>query len=158
MPARWAWPGALAALLGWAAPAVAGEADDVAAVTRMVHEFLQGASRNDLAAHARFWADDLVYTSSSGRRFGRDEILRSLKNAEISPPEEPLPVYTAENLGVRVHGDAAVVTFRLVGVATADAHGTGPEVTHYFNTGTLFRRDGEWRVVAWQATRIPDED
>jgi hypothetical protein len=27
----------------------------------------------------------------------------------------------------------------------------------YFNTGTFRKRDGEWRAVAWQATRIPSE-
>jgi hypothetical protein len=26
---------------------------------------------------------------------------------------------------------------------------------YYWNTGTFVKRDGEWRVVAWQATKIP---
>jgi hypothetical protein len=30
-----------------------------------------------------------------------------------------------------------------------------PVVSQYFNTGTFLKREGEWRAVAWQATRIP---
>ena len=31
-------------------------------------------------------------------------------------------------------------------------------VTQYLNTGTFQKREGEWQVVAWQATRVPDSD
>src|SRR4029079_6570191 len=50
-------------------------ADDSAELTRLLREFLAGASRNDPAVHERFWADDLVYTGSSGRRIGKADIL-----------------------------------------------------------------------------------
>jgi hypothetical protein len=43
----------------------------------------------------------------------------------------------------------AIVAFRLIGTAE---DGT---VQQYFNTGTFLKRDGAWRVVAWQATKIP---
>jgi hypothetical protein len=42
----------------------------------------------------------------------------------------------------------------LVGTTAVDKD-LAPEVLYYYNTGTFLRRDGEWRVVAWQATRIP---
>jgi len=31
-----------------------------------------------------------------------------------------------------------------------------PVVEHFLNTGTFVKRDGEWRVVAWQSTRVPE--
>ena len=43
-------------------------APDAAALTSLLKEFLDGASRNDAAMHDRFWAEDLIYTGSSGRR------------------------------------------------------------------------------------------
>ena len=50
--------------------ALANDADDL---TALLHEFLAGAG--DAAAHERFWADELVYTSSSGTRTSKAEIM-----------------------------------------------------------------------------------
>ena len=44
-------------------------ADDDAQLRLLLNEFLAGASVNDVAMHERFWAEDLVYTSSGGERF-----------------------------------------------------------------------------------------
>jgi hypothetical protein len=49
--------------------------DDAADLTRMLNEFLAGASINDAAAHDRFWAEDLIYTGSSGERIGKADIM-----------------------------------------------------------------------------------
>ena len=40
--------------------------DDFGEITAMLHTFLAGAG--DANEHERFWADDLVYTSSEGTR------------------------------------------------------------------------------------------
>jgi hypothetical protein len=141
---------ALAASLAIALPAAAGDVAPAAAeLTELLDRFLDGASRDDIAAHERFWADDLVYTSSSGERTDKAAILASLRTPPVTP-EEPL-AYSAENVRVRQYGDTAVVAFRLVGTP---AGGGAP--LHYLNTGTFVRRDGEWRAVAWQATRVPE--
>ena len=47
-------------------------------------------------------------------------------------------------------GDAAVVAFKLVGVPA-----NGTETLYYYNTGTFLKRNGTWKAVAWQATKIP---
>jgi hypothetical protein len=127
----------------------------------LLDQFLAGASNNDLAAHERFWSDDLVYTSSSGTRFGKADIIGPMQEAAGQDGEEsgdeandePATVYTREALLVRVYGDTAVITFRLVGTTQAEP----VEVQRYYNTGTFLLRDGEWRAVAWQATKIPGE-
>jgi ketosteroid isomerase-like protein len=140
------------------APASAEEtAPEAAPLTGLLKEFLAGASRNDAATHARFWAEDLVYTGSSGKRRGKAEILADVRSAPAAKPGAPTTVYTAEDIRIRQYGDAAVVAFRLVG--TTQAAGK-VEIAHYLNTGTFLKRNGKWQAVAWQATRMarPEEE
>jgi ketosteroid isomerase-like protein len=142
----------LAALFGFAAAAAAGEAAPAAAeLTKLLEDFLAGASRNDAAAHERFWAEELVYTSSSGERTNKQEILDSLRTTPDSE-EQPL-TYSAEDIRIQQHGDTAVLAFRLIGTP---AVGNDPAPLNYLNTGTFVRRDGEWRAIAWQATKAKE--
>ena len=47
-----------------------------AELTKLLEDFLAGASRNDAEMHDRFWAEDLIYTGSAGRRVGKADILK----------------------------------------------------------------------------------
>jgi ketosteroid isomerase-like protein len=143
----------LALLMPLAAQADAA-APAAAELTRLLENFLDGASRNDIAAHERFWADDLIYTRSAGIRIGKAEILADVRAGPHSTEAEPT-VYTAEDIRVHQYGDTAVVAFRLVGTTGS---GDKAMVSHYLNTGTFVRRDGEWRAVAWQSTRVPEPE
>ena len=134
------------------APAHAAADDDRATLGDMLDTFLAGASVGDPAVHERFWADDLVYTSSSGSRTDKASILQGMRESAAARPETPPIVYTADQVDIRVYGDTAVVAFRLVATPTGDG-----DVQYYFNTGTFLKRDGDWRAVAWQATRIPPQ-
>jgi len=117
-------------------------------LTAILHEFLAGVSEE--AVHDRFWAEDLIYTSSRGTRTNKAEIMQGFGSAEGGETEESEPVYTAEDIRIQVYGTTAVVAFRLVATAADDA-----AVDYYFNTGTFVKRNGVWQVVAWQATKIP---
>ena len=132
----------------------AENAPDAPELTKLLQDFLAGASKNDIAMHDRFWADELVYTSALGRRKGKADIMRELREeTKATPkPEEETAVYTAEDVRVQQYGDTAVVAFRLV--ATTDKAGT-KTVANYFNTGTFLKRNGKWQVIAWQATALP---
>ena len=135
--------------------AFAQTAPDAAELTKLLNDFLAGASRNDPAVHERFWADDLIYTRSAGRRVNKAEILRDLRNAPAPKPNDPKTVYTAEDIRIQQYGDAAVVAFRLV--ATTDTGGT-IHVANLLNSGTFVKRNGKWQVVNWQSTRMPYPD
>ncbi|HEU4516004.1 MAG TPA: nuclear transport factor 2 family protein, partial [Steroidobacteraceae bacterium] len=133
------------------AAAVAQEpaAPDARELERLLTYFLDGASRNDVAVHERFWAEELVYTRSAGVRTNKAEILADVgKGAD---PGEPPTAYSAEDIRIQQYGDTAVVAFRLVGKVGGDS----PETLNFLNTGTFLRRNGEWRAIAWQATRMP---
>jgi ketosteroid isomerase-like protein len=131
-------------------------APDATELTKLLQDFLAGASKNDIAMHDRFWADELVYTSALGRRKGKADIMRELREETKSTPnpDEGTAVYTAEDIRIQQYGDTAVVAFRLV--ATTDKAGT-KTVANYFNTGTFLKRNGKWQVIAWQATALPKE-
>jgi len=131
----------------------AQSAPDAAELTRLLKDFLAGASRNDAAMHDRFWAEDLIYTGSGGVRRGKAEIMASVR--EEGPAEgEPETVYGAEDIRIQQYGTTAIVAFRLVGTTKK---GEETEVGNYLNTGTFLKRDGKWQVIAWQATKMPDE-
>lgn len=127
-------------------------APDSAALVSKLNEFLDGASRNDTMAHQRFWADDLIYTGSSGRRVHKADIMRDLRSSPPPKPSDPVTVFTAADVQVHQYDRMAIVAFRLV-ATTTDA-GT-VSVSNYFNTGTFLKREGDWKVVAWQATKLP---
>ncbi|WP_078085716.1 nuclear transport factor 2 family protein [Microbulbifer mangrovi] len=148
-------------LLALMAGTASGETDERAELQTLLDRFLTGAA-SDIRVHQRFWADDLIYTSSSGQRFGKQKILEGMHPAksEAEEGEKPEPNsvrYRAEETDIRLFGDMAVVAFRLIAdKSPADSNGGAntPE-SEYFNTGTFIKRDGQWRAVAWQATKIP---
>ena len=131
-------------------------ASDVEEITALLQDFL--ANSHNEAAHERFWAEDLVYSSSAGLRFGKAEIMEGFASSggeSDEADEEPGVTYAGEDVDVRIYGDTAVVAFKLVGTPTDST--SEAEVLYYFNTGTFLKRDGVWRVVAWQATKIPPQ-
>ena len=126
-----------------------------AELTKLLREFLDGASRNDAAMHDRFWADDLIYTGSSGRRIGKADIMRDIQSAPAPKPGDPATAYSAEDIRIQQYSNTAIVAFRLVAVTRKDGK---TETANYLNTGTFLKRNGKWQVVSWQATKTPRSD
>lgn len=135
-----------------AAGAQAQTTPDADELTRLLKEFLAGASRSDAAVHERFWADDLIYTGSAGRRTGKQDILRGLRPAPAPKADDPKTTYSAEDIRIQQYGDTAIVAFRLVGTTVT---GGRTAVSNYLNSGTFLKRNGKWQVVNWQSTRMP---
>lgn len=150
---------AAAAAVEAAAPVAVRDSEQTRAeITALLTSFLSPEQNPTRAAHERFWADDLVYTSSAGKVTNKAEILKSFDEplkgeaAKDAHAEEPEPVYSAEDILVRSYGekgDMAALTFRLV---ARDADGS---VQSYRNSGTFLLRDGRWQAVTWQATKVP---
>ncbi|HEX6834792.1 MAG TPA: nuclear transport factor 2 family protein [Rudaea sp.] len=120
-------------------------------ITTMLTTFLTPAVNNTRAGHDRFWADDLVYTSSAGKVMSKADILKSFSEdakAEANQPAKPGPVFSAEDVLVRPYGETAALTFRLV---ERDPDG---KITYFRNSGTFLLRNGKWQAITWQATRV----
>ena len=124
-----------------------------AELTKLLNDFLAGASRNDAAMHERFWADDVIYIGSAGRRRGKAEIMKDVRSAPAPKPGDAKTTYTAEDVRIQQYGNTAIVAFRLVGTTEKDGK---TEVAKYLNTGTFLKRNGKWQVVSWQATKAAD--
>ena len=97
-------------------------------------------------------SDDLIYTGSTGRRVGKADIMRDVRNAPAPKSDDPKTVYSAEDIRIQQWGNTAVVAFRLV--VTTETAGA-KQVAYLLNSGTFLKRDGKWQVVNWQATRKP---
>jgi ketosteroid isomerase-like protein len=121
-------------------------------LTKLLNDFLAGASRNDVAMHERFWADDLIYTGSVGRRIGKADIIRDVREEAAAPDKDESATYSAEDIRIQQYGNTAIVAFRLVGVTKK---GDSTETANYLNSGTFLKRDGKWQAVNWQATKMP---
>ena len=115
-------------------------------ITTLLNAFLDSVSYPQM--HERFWADDLIYTSSAGKRFGKEAIVGGME----PPTAEQLanaPAYRAEDIVIRTFNGTGVLTFTLVSQ-------TDEETTRYLNSGVLVLRNNRWRVVNWQATKMSE--
>ena len=123
-------------------------------IATMLTTFLTPAVNNSPAGHERFWADDLVYTSSAGKVMSKAEIMKSISEepkAKTGDQAKTGPVFTAEDILVRPYGDMAALTFRLV---ERDPDG---KINYFRNSGTFVLRNGKWQAITWQATRVPEQ-
>ena len=114
----------------------------------LVATFLSKVDSKEM--HDRFWAEDLIYTSSSGKRFGKETIMEGFKSESTDESNDSSPTYAAEEMQIQLHGEVAVVAFKLVSINPKD-----DSKSEYLNSGTFVKRNNKWVVVNWQATKIP---
>ncbi len=116
-------------------------------IKSLLGEFLSNVESREM--HERFWADELVYTSSSGARFGKNEIMYGFDD---DPKDQtPGPKYYAEEVEVMVYGNIATLVFKLIAENPDDSQ------LRYYNSGTFQKQKGNWKAIIWQATKIPGE-
>jgi ketosteroid isomerase-like protein len=121
-------------------------------VTKLLQDFIAAVPRSDRKVFDSFCADDVIYTRATGVTVHKPDIM---KNIDVRATNEPKATYEADDVTVHPYGDMAVVNFRLVQHNEKD----GQQETNYFrNTGTFLKRNGNWQVVAWQATKVPAEN
>lgn len=119
-------------------------------LTQMVRDFLADVPKGDRKVFDNFFADDVIYTRSTGLTVDKAEIL---KNIGVRAVNEPEATFAADGFTVHPYGDTAVVNFRLVMHNVINGK---PATVYFRNTGTFLKRTGKWQVVAWQATRVPE--
>ena len=132
-----------------AAPGVWAKGTDNQLAAQL-HTFLEGAGINDPAIHDSFWADELVYTSSNGTRFGKAALMKGVNETGKLAPQAVTTHYRAEDIDIRLVEQIALLNFTLV-AETADNKITG----NYLNSGVFVWRDNRWQAINWQATIKP---
>ena len=117
----------------------------------LIQKFLSDVPRNERATIDRFFADDIVYTRGTGQVITKKDILADTGN---STAPRSNATYDGQDFQVHQYGDLAVVNFRLVMHATENDQ---PVTRAFRNTGTFMKRNGQWQVIAWQATPIEEK-
>jgi ketosteroid isomerase-like protein len=124
-------------------------------LTAILNQFMQDASNNNRAGFDRFFADDVIYTGSNGQTHTKADMMRGMNASKPANESAEKQIYSAENIVVHDFGNTAIVAFQLV-ARTQHADGK-TEISNYRDTGTFLRRNGRWQVIAWQATKMPEQ-
>lgn len=100
---------------------------------------------DDFATLDAVLADDLTYTHSNGVVDTKASYVETLRSGKTK-------YQTIERLPsvVRLYGNTAIIT----GTATVGLRGQAAPFTLRYTLAYVMR-DGQWRMVAWQSTRLP---
>ena len=112
---------------------------------RAIDGFIAAVKNNDLAAAARFLAEDLIYTHSTGNVETKAQYLARLKSGDQK--------YTAMdfvNPVIRIWGDTAVLNTQ---AQFKGATKGVPFDNTLFLMQVWVRQGGSWKLVAHQTTR-----
>ena len=120
-------------------------------LSSLLNQFLDAAGRGDRAVFDRFFADDVIYTRSAGVTVDKAEIMKNIDRREDAGAKN---TYSADDVTIHDYGTTALVNFRLT---ARSEKGNKTETSHYRYTATFLKRNRQWQVVAWQATKAPEE-
>jgi len=104
----------------------------------------------DVKTFEELLADDFTHTSHSGRFRTRADWLQDVK-----PGQSLYTAYEVDEQAIRIYGDTAIVTGRITPQGT-NSRGE-PIRGRYRYLRVWVRREGQWRAVAFQGTRIEEQ-
>ena len=109
---------------------------------------MHAMAQKDIATLNALLADDLVYTHSSARLDTKKSLIGSMESGTT--------VYTAivpSDVKAQDCGDAVVLT----GAARIHVTSNGNPINFGVRfTDVYVNRSGQWQMVAWQSTRLPE--
>ncbi|MBN8930284.1 MAG: nuclear transport factor 2 family protein [Rhodospirillales bacterium] len=123
-------------------------ADNAQAVMDLDRQRMRAMGEKDVATLRRLIADDLIYVHSSARIDTKGSLIGAMESgATVYTSVEPSDV-TAQDLG-----ESVVLT----GVAAISVTSGGKPMSFRVRFMDVYaRRSGDWQMVAWQSTRLPD--
>jgi uncharacterized protein (TIGR02246 family) len=125
---------------------VAAASSTEQAVRQLFDSLVSSYAKNDATVPARIVADDATFTNPLGEVLTKEQRL-----AEIKPGGLQFDSYTADDVNVRVYGDAAVVTYR----ASVTGKRGDQDISGQNRVTSVFvKKGGNWQLVAAQSTRI----
>ncbi len=115
-------------------------------VARVDQELTRAIARNDTQAMGRILSDDLILTASGGAVVGKARWIEIVESGT-----RRYKTYDTSDIRVQAYGGAAVVTGH---ASVTELAGGGEHPGQYRFTRVYVRRQGRWRVVAIQLTRV----
>ncbi len=133
-------------LAKWAAKSAAAAGEIKDEVLKIEEERNQALPKGDVAALARIYADDLVYTNATGALLTKEQHLADLKGRTLN-----FRSFKHDNVEVRVHGNTGIVT----GISTSavDYQGTVSSSPRRF-MNVYVKQDGRWLCTAHMETPV----
>lgn len=121
---------------------------------KLERDWLDAYTKRDVAAMDRIEADDFMITFPDGSVRTKADEIASLKKPA---PEGQPPIFMTADTKVRVYGDTAVLTGKVIQKGT---YAEGPRKGQDFNiqsryTDVYVKRNGRWQVVASHLTGLP---
>lgn len=117
---------------------------------RKVHEArIAALLAGDVDELDNYVADDLTYTSPHGKVMGKQEVFGNFRSGAMKITRMEI-----DDLAVREHGDAAIMTYRALTKFTD--HGTVIDGA-VRSTAIYLRREGIWKLAAQQQTSIDSD-
>jgi ketosteroid isomerase-like protein len=124
---------------------------DEQTLRRLENEWLDSYLRGDKATFDRIVAEDFTSTDESARFRNKAQEREVIQ----APPSTIKASLTNEDVKIRIYGDNAIVTGRIVSKAQLIGQ---PEISFQSRfTDTLLKRWGRWQVVARHYSRLPPE-
>ena len=124
---------------------------DEQALKQLENEWLGSYLRGDKATFDRIVADDFTSTDESAKFRNKAQEREVIQ----APPSTIKASLTNEDVQIRIYGDSAIVTGRIVSRTQLSGQ---PEISFQSRfTDTLLRRRGRWEVVARHYSRLPPE-
>lgn len=136
-----------AGAFAWNGPALAAApSPDVATLTRISDAWDKAIVRKDEKAIADNMAEDFRQIDGSGNLETKKSFV-----AGILDPKLAIDPYTVEDFEVRLYGDTALLSGRTRMTGTYDGK---PFTSDYRYIDVYVRRDGVWKIVSVQITRM----
>jgi FKBP-type peptidyl-prolyl isomerase-like protein/uncharacterized protein DUF4440 len=111
------------------------------------HQCAEAFKNRDKAALLRILDDQFTFTDDEGQVISKSQYIDAASSAKIES-------ISLEDVTVRIFGDTGVVAGRLTPRLTI----LGKDASGSFQfTDTFIRRNGRWRAVASQNTRVPPQ-
>lgn len=118
--------------------------NDAGQLLYMEMAWADAVRRKDAAWMERHYDDEFTFVSPDGALNDKRADIEDMKNVSFDSME-------ASDMDVRVSGDTAVVT----GVSAIKGKYKNQDISgRYRFTDTFVKRDGEWKILATQSTRI----
>jgi ketosteroid isomerase-like protein len=103
--------------------------------------------QNDVATINRLLADDYLGINPDGTLETKADALAQRRSGTVK-----ISIIEPDNVKVRVYGDTAVVTSRV----DVQGHDGERDISgRYHYTRVYSHRSGEWKIVSFEASRVP---